>query len=249
MGMPFGRRGEIGVHAAVSRVEEHRFFTRLALAMLGLTVLGFSRTYLLVPQLGLPADTLPFTPLVHLHAAVAFGWCVLFAVQSWLVASGRTPQHRTLGALGVVLYGALVLLGPFVAVHSTARYGSPPDELAFLAVSTGNIIAYTVLFGAALHYRRRPDVHKRLMVLGMVAMLTAPFGRILPFPYLLNHVVGPGLVVAALVWWDYRALGKLHRLTRYGGPLILLWELLPNAYMTSAWWLATARWLVTAFTG
>ncbi len=235
--------------SAVGRAEEHRFFAGLALAMLGMVVVGFSRTYLLVPQLGLPADTLPFTPLVHLHAAVAFGWCILFVVQSWLVASGRTPQHRRLGVLGVGLYGALVLLGPFVAVNSVARYGSPPDELAFLAVSAGNIVAYTLLFGAALHWRRRPDLHKRLMVLGMVAMLTAPFGRILPFPYLLNHVAGPGLVVVALAWWDYRALGRLHPVTHYGGPAILLWELLPNAYMTSAWWLATSRWLVTAFAG
>jgi hypothetical protein len=184
---------------------------------------------------------------VHLHAAVAFGWCLLFVVQTWLIASGRTPQHRQLGVLGVGLYFALVLLGPFVAINSTARYGSPPDELAFLAVSTGNIIAYTLLFGAALHWRRRPEVHKRLMLLGMVAMLTAPFGRILPFPYLLNHVVGPGLVVVALVWWDHRALGKMHGVTLYGGPAILLWELLPNAYMTSSWWMGTARWLVSTF--
>lgn len=180
--------------AAVGRAEEHRFFTRLALVILGLTVLGFSRTYLLVPLLGLPPDTLPATTLVHVHAAVAFGWCFLFVVQAWLVASGRTPQHRRLGMLGVALYAALVLLG-------------------------------------------------------MVAMLTAPFGRLLPFPYLLNHVVGPGVVVVALAWWDHRALGRLHPVTRYGGPAILLWELLPNAYMTSAWWLATSRWLVSALAG
>ncbi len=235
--------------APVGRAEEHRFFTGLALAMLGLTVLGFSRTYLLVPQLGLPADTLPFTPLVHLHAAVAFGWCLLFVVQAWLVASGRTPQHRKLGMLGVAWYVALVLLGPFVAINSAARYGSPPDELAFLAVSVGNITAYTLLFGAALHWRRRPDVHKRLMLLGMVAMLTAPFGRLFTLPYQLDHVVGPGLVVVALVWWDYRALGRMHPVTLYGGPAILLWELLPNAYMTTSWWMSTARWLVATIAG
>ena len=76
--------------------------------------------------------------------------------------------------LGVALYIALVFLGPFVAVHSAARHGATPDELAFLAVSTGNILAYTLLFGAALLWRRRADVHKRLMLRGMVALLTAP---------------------------------------------------------------------------
>ena len=235
--------------AAGGRAEEHRFFTGVSLAILGLAVVGFLRTYLLVPRLGLPGGALPFTPLVHLHAAVSFGWCVLFVVQAWFVASGRTLRHRRLGVLGVALYIALVFLGPFVAIHSAARHGATPDELAFLAVSTGNILAYTLLFGAALLWRRRADVHKRLMLLGMVALLTAPFGRILELPFLFEHVVGPGLVVAALAWWDYRALGRLHAVTRYGGPGILLWELLPNVYMTSGWWLATARRLVTAFAG
>ena len=87
----------------VSRAEEHRFFTGLSLAMLGVAVAGFLRTYWLVPRLGLPSGALPFTPLVHLHATVSFGWCVLFVVQAWLVASGRTPQHRRLGVVGAAL--------------------------------------------------------------------------------------------------------------------------------------------------
>ena len=231
--------------AAVTRADEHRFFTGLSLVMLGLAVAGFSRTYLLVPWLGLPAGARPLSRLLHLHAAVAFGWCVLFLVQAWLVASGRTPQHRRLGAFGVALYGALVLLGPFVAVDSTVGYGATPDELAFLSVSVGNILAYTVLFGAALLWRRRPGVHKRLMVIGMVVMLTAPFGRLLSLPYHLDHVVGPAAVVAALASWDHRATGRLHPVTLYAGVPVLLLELAPNAYETSAWWLATARWLVT----
>ncbi len=227
-----------------TRAAEHRFFTGLAVAMLAVTVAGFARSYLLVPQLGLPADTLPFTPLVHVHAVVAFGWCLLFVAQSWLVATGRTAHHRRLGCVGAAWYLLLVGLGPFVATHAAARFGKPPDELAFLAVSAGNIVAYTALFGAALIWRRHPAVHKRLMVLGMVAMLTAPFGRLLDFPYQLGHVVGPGLIVVALAWWDLRALGRLHRVTAVGGPAMLGWELLPNTYMHSTWWLSTADWLV-----
>lgn len=229
---------------ASERAAEHRFFTSLAVAMLGVTVAGFARSYLLVPSWGLPAGALPLTALVHLHAAVAFGWCLLFVLQSWLVATGRTIQHRQVGRVGVAWYVLLVGLGPFVATHAAARSGAPPDELAFLAVSAGNVVAYTALFGAALHWRRRPAVHKRLMVLGMVAMLTAPFGRLLTLPYQLDHVIGPGLAVVSLAWWDRRSLARLHPVTAYGGAAILLWELLPNTYMHSAWWTATARWLL-----
>lgn len=226
------------------RREEHRFFTGLAVAALLVTVAGFARTYLLVPALGLPEGNPPFTPLVHAHAAVAFAWCLLFVVQTGLVATGRTALHRRLGVAGVALYGALVVLGPWVAIRSVARQGSPVDELAFLSVSLGNIVAYTLLFGAAIAARGTPAVHKRLMVLGVVAMLTAPFGRLTNLPLLLDHVVGPGLFVVALALWDRRALGRLHAVTRLGGPLILLWELAPLTYGYSSWWLATARELV-----
>lgn len=229
------------------RAEEHRFFTALSVAILLVTVAGFARSYLLVPVLGRPADTLPFTRLVHVHGAVAFGWCVLFVLQSWLVATGQLARHRLLGSAGAVLYLLLVALGPFVATRAVARYGAPPEEVAFLAVSAGNFLAYTVLFGAALHWRRRPAVHKRLMVLGMVVMLTAPFGRLLELPYQLDHVLGPGLVVAALAWWDRRALGRVHAVTAVGGLAILAWMLLPNAYMHSTWWAGTARWLLSVF--
>jgi hypothetical protein len=106
-------------------------------------------------------------------------------------------------------------------------------------------LAYTLLFGAGLLWRKRAGIHKRFMTLGMVAMLTAPFGRLTSLPFQLDHVVGPGLVVVALAAWDVKSKGRLHSVTLIGGIGILLWELAPNLYMTSQWWLQTAQWLVS----
>ena len=180
----------------------------------------------------------------HLHAFVFFSWCVLLAIQSWLVASNRISLHRRMGIVGLVLYVGLVITGPVVAVHSAIRYGNTPDELAFLAVGLSSALAYTVLFGSAFLWRGRPDIHKRLMIVGMVVLLTAPFGRLATFPWLLEHVIGPGVVVAALAAWDYSAYGRVHIVTRIIGPLVLLWALVPNLYMHSAWWMNISRWLV-----
>jgi hypothetical protein len=223
---------------------EHRFFWWLSVAMLAATVLGFTRTYLMVPWLGPEPGSIGFTPLVHLHGVVALGWCLLFVMQVRLASTGRISQHRRLGRFGVLLYALLVVLGPFVSARAVSRYGSPPEELAFFAVSAGNVLAYSVLFGAALWLRRQPAVHKRLMVVGMVAMLSAPFGRLLDLPWQLHHVVGPGLFVIALAVWDVSSLRRLHPVTLYGGVGVLLWQLLPNAYMNSRWWLVTAERLV-----
>ncbi|MEP6634247.1 MAG: hypothetical protein ABJA62_08570 [Luteimonas sp.] len=146
--------------------------------------------------------------------------------------------------LGLVLYCGLVVTGLLVAVRSAIRHGSTLDELAFLSVSLGNVVAYTIIFAAAFYWRRRPDIHKRMMLVGMVVLLTAPFGRLLSFPYLLEHVVGPGMVVIALAAWDFYAYRKLHFVTKFVGPTVLFWELLPNFYMNSAWWLSFSRWLL-----
>lgn len=228
----------------VSLAAERRFFAWLSVAILMMAVTGFMRTYILVPVLGLPADQLAPTVLVHIHGAIFFGWCVLLVVQSWLVASNQIARHRALGLVGLVFYFGLVVTGPLVALRSAIRYGGGVDELAFLAVSLGNFLAYTTIFGAAFHWRRRPDIHKRLIMVGLVVLLTAPFGRLVEFPFLLEHVVGPSLVVIALAVWDYSAHRKLHFVTKFVGPAVLLWELLPNLYMNSETWLSVARWLV-----
>ncbi len=231
----------------MTRAAEHRFFSWLAFAMLAVVVAGFLPSYLLVPLRGIPEGNRPLTALLHVHAAVAFGWCLLFFAQARLVATGRTTLHRRLGRLGIALYAALVLLGPCVALESTRAYGATAEDLAFLAVGLGNVLAYGLFFGAGPLATRRVDLHKRLMVLGMVGMLSAPFGRLMDLPYHWNHVVGPAAFVAALAWWDRRSRGSIHPATLYGGLGILLWQLLPNAYGDSAWWQSTAGWMIRTF--
>ncbi len=228
----------------VNLVAERRFFAWLSVAVLAMAVAGFLRTYILVPVLGLPTSALAPTPLVHIHASIFFFWCVLLVVQSWLVAINHIRTHQKLGLLGLALYCGLVVTGPLVAVRSAIRYGGSAEELAFLAVSLGNVLAYTAVFGAAFYWRKRPDIHKRLMMVGMVVLLTASFGRLIPFPYLLEHVVGPSIVVIALAVWDYSAYGRLHAVTKFVGPAVLIWELIPNLYMNSEVWLTFTRALV-----
>jgi hypothetical protein len=222
---------------------ERQFFAWLSMAILAIAILGFLRNYILVPFIGLPDGLLAATAWVHVHAAIFFSWCLLLAIQSWLVVAGRVSPHRTLGTVGFVLFIGMVFTGPIVAVRSVVRLGTPAEELAFLAVSLGNVIAYAAILGAAFHWRRSPAIHKRLIMLGMVALLTAPFGRLVDMPYQLAHVVGPGLVVVAMGIWDCIARRELHPVTKYAGPAVLLWELAPNLYMDSSWWLSFAGWL------
>ena len=83
---------------------------RQALAWLSLGIMvavlaGFSRTYLLVPALGMPEGSPPYSTIIHVHGAVFFSWCGLYVLQSWLVPARRLDLHRRLGPVGFVLAG------------------------------------------------------------------------------------------------------------------------------------------------
>ena len=236
---------------SISRVQgfkasssERRLFAWLSLVILCMVVIGFARTYLLVPTLGRPEGSLPFSLLIHVHATVFFSWCLLFLVQSWLVALSRIPLHREIGMAGVLLYVGLIVTGPLVAIRSVVRYGNSAEELSFLAVGLGNVVAYGAIIGAGLLYRGRPDIHKRLMVLGMVPLLSAPFGRLGEYPYLLQHVFGPSLVVIALALIDRASHGRVHPVTKIVGPAALIWQLVPNLYMNTDFWRSIASAIV-----
>ena len=82
------------------------------------------------------------------------------------------------------------------------------------------------------------------MIVGMVPLLSAPFGRLSEWPYMLQHVIGPGTVVIALWLVDLKIRGKVHPVTRFVGIAALAWELVPNLYMNSGWWRNTAAWLI-----
>jgi hypothetical protein len=58
----------------------------------------------------------------------------------------------------------LILSAPPLAVAAAARGALPGDPLAFLLVILVDILTFAVFLGTALHYRRRPAIHKRLMV-------------------------------------------------------------------------------------
>ncbi len=227
-----------------SPVVERQLFAWLSLAILGMVLVGFSRTYLLVPAIGMPEGSPPYSTLIHIHAVVFFSWCVLYVLQSWLVVKNRVAVHRQLGQVGLLLYFGMVITGTMVGLHSVTRYGATPDDLSFLSVSLSNVLAFSAIIGAAFLWRRHPAAHKRLMTVGMVPLLSAPFGRLSEWPYLLQHIVGPSVVVIALWLIDLKIRGKVHPVSKFVGIAALAWELLPNLYMDSTWWRDAASWLM-----
>jgi hypothetical protein len=57
----------------------------------------------------------PFPLVMHLHALLMGSFLLVLLTQTWLMATGRRALHMQLGVFGMVLAGALVVVGLVLA--------------------------------------------------------------------------------------------------------------------------------------
>jgi len=227
------------------RRREHLFYTGMAIAIVGTVFAGFAPTYYLRPFFGAP----PLMPLLHLHGLVFTSWMVLLLTQTTLVAANRTDVHRCLGIAGAVIAVLMVLVGTVTAIIRAKQGAAPPggpSPLVFLAVPLGDMLVFSILVGAGFHFRRRQDVHKRLMLLATVSILPAAIAR-LPFGIL---KAGPpaffaltDIFIVACIFYDLIARPRIHRATALGALLIVASQPFRLILGGTSAWMSFATWL------
>lgn len=219
----------------------------LAAVLIPLIVLaGFARTYYLKGFFATPA--LP-SYIVHLHGIIMTAWVVLFIAQVTLVAKRRTRTHQQLGILGAVIAALVVIVGVLTALYAAARGATPgPPPLSFLIVPIGDMVVFAILIGAALYYRKRLDIHKRLMLLAAVNLLAPAIARI-PLAFIANG--GPvaffgltDLCLLGFVAFDTIRHRRLHPAFLWGSLLIILFQPLRILLAGTDAWLSFAAALV-----
>jgi len=224
---------------------ERRFFAWGAAVIVLVAVGGFARTY----YLKLAFDTPTLTMLVHAHAAVMTAWVILFVTQTRLVAAQRTDLHRRLGVFGAILLVLIIVIGIDTAIESARRGLTPTDmpPLMFLVIPLGTVVVFAVLVGAALLYRRRSDIHKRLMLLATLTILTPAIARI---PWESFRVMGPPLFLAvtdtcvlAFVAYDTWRNRRLHPAFLWGTLFFLVSQPLRILLAHTSGWMQFATWV------
>jgi hypothetical protein len=230
---------------ALERRLDHRFFTGMAIAAIITAFVGFARTYYLGSYFG----ARPLTTLVHIHGLVSTSWLLLFFTQVSLVSAKRTDLHRRLGVAGAVLAVLVLVVGLLTAIEAARLGRTPPGgppPLVFLSVPIGTATVFAILVGAALYNRRHSETHKRLMLLGTIAILTpalARMGRLIGSggpPYAIG---GTCLFVLACMIYDKRAHGRVHPAFLWGGLFLMLSLPFRFAIGGTDAWLSIAGWL------
>jgi hypothetical protein len=221
-----------------NRAADRVYFSAIPLVMLAMVLYGFAKTYFLA---GMVAAPLP-NKLIHVHGAAFTLWMILLIVQTGLVATRHVKLHMQLGLFGFGLACAMVGLGLAAAVDAMRRGEAPLglDAVTFFVIPVTTIVMFAVLVGAAWRLRRNPEAHKRLIILGTMALMDAAIGR-WPHPEILQRIpptqdVVMLLLLLTLVAYDLFSLHRVSRYTVFGVVLVMAVHLtrVPLGH-TAAW--------------
>jgi hypothetical protein len=225
---------------------ERIFYTGMSIVIAIVVFAGFSRTWFLRPYFPQPK---PLIPLLVLHGVIFSSWIALFVTQTSLVAARRTRTHMRLGVAGGVLVCLMVIIGSVTAIVRAKGPSPVPgvNPLSFLTIPLGDMLVFSIIIGAAFYFRRKTDVHKRLMLLGTIGILPAAVAR-LPFDFIehggpLAFFGLPDLLIIPCLVFDLVTRGRPHRATVLAGSLIVISHPLRMIIGGTHAWIVFATWL------
>jgi len=234
-----------------ARRRQSWFYSMMWLVACLLVAAGFGRSFYHMATLS--GDP---TVLLHVHSAVYSAWLVLFITQVWFVSSRNIRRHMFLGYFGVALAVLMVVVGWFTAIEGGRRgftLDAGTDPLAYMGFPLGNLLAFAILVGFAYWYRRRPEVHRRLMLLATVGpLMTAPLAHLfaqLPDSFNRQPPIYRILMLLALFFscaiYDRVTLGRFNKVSLWVGLALFLWvNFLARVIVPSNAWHYIAAWLV-----
>jgi hypothetical protein len=237
-----------------SKAPGRYFYLWMAGAFVLVAFGGFTPTY------WAPLATGKFSapPIIHIHGFLMFAWVCFYFFQTALVATGRTLNHRTWGLAGIALFTTIlcaILAGEMAVLKASEARGFGDAARRFAAVTLCAWPLMAGLFIAAIVNIKRPETHKRLMMLLMIGMLTPAIARVFivlvapagagagpppPFVSIPPALVADLFLVVALIR-DWRTRGKPHSAYVIGGTILLLQQVLTVPFAATDTWMSIAQ--------
>lgn len=225
------------------------FFLAFAWYAVAVAVLGFAKTFFwpLATRSG------AFEPVVIAHGVFFFAWVAWLLAQATLVRRGQRAAHRMLGWVSVPVAVGMVVTCVAVGLlrARTELAGGPAGGHVdgFVGVVTA-MTGFAMLYGAAVWMRRRPDVHKRLVVIATVAVLWPAWFRFrhyapdVPRPDIVFGLVINDAALIALAVHDRLTLRRVHPVTAWVGGALVVDHLIETALFGGPLWSSWSRALI-----
>ena len=165
--------GRVGVPR--SRFFDHSFYFLMSLLVAVVVIYGFSRTV----NASLIHAPSPRPLVLYFHAVIFSGWVLFFVLQSALIRTRNLKLHRQLGWFGLALGVAIPIIGiaTTIAMTRLRMQEGRADAVQFMVVPFFDMVSFTVAFALAFLYRKRPEFHRRLMLIATCSLTAAAFGR------------------------------------------------------------------------
>ncbi len=228
-----------------ARAARPKFFARSALLMLAMVIASFPLTYFAPMVTG----SRHFAPVYHIHGIAFFGWMLLYAWQTRLVATGRSARHRELGLAGIALSAVMLPLGLLLAIAAIHRRAAAGDLHPFdlTLYNMIDISSFSILMLASIAaVTRHIDWHRRFTFAAALTLVGPAISRwFLPLPSLPPFTdFAPNIIadlfLIALIVHDRRTLGKVHPATIWVTAILVPIHLLTPFATSSDWWRSLA---------
>ena len=224
--------------SALSRFLSQYFYFCMSLLVAVVVIYGFGQTV----DNRLIHATPPRPWLLWVHGAVFSGWVAFFIFQSALVRTHHVKLHRLTGWFGAALGALIPVLGiaTFIVmarfrITHFHQYGIKP----FFGSAVLDMISFAVPFWLAIYWRKKPELHRRLVLIASCALTGAAFARfpMLPHPHGLAYACVDALILLGVVR-DLIVNRRIHSVYRYALPILIVCQIFAVrlAFHPPAWW-------------
>jgi hypothetical protein len=215
--------------ASATPIERAKVLTRghKGVALNATLYLGFALTIAFVVAFGFGQTfnravvhpRFPLPGILFLHIGLFAAWVVLLVTQAAFIRFNRRTWHWQLGLVGIVLGASMPFVGVATAILMTHFHVATghPHGVSSLAMPFSDMLAFGIAFWLAIHWRRNPAFHARLMLLASCALTGAAFARFPSWlvPNNFFYVAVEMLVIAAMSL-DWLTSRRIHPVFGYG---------------------------------
>lgn len=164
------------------RAARSPFYAGLALLLIALALAGFWPQYYSSVMRGVVPEASRHL-LIHLHSTLFLAWLLLFLLQAALVWRGRLALHRRLGPWFVGYGFAIAAVGTVAGFALAARFGRRLGDMeqaaSFVFFPTLDMLFLAAFLAAAWVWRRRPERHRRAILIATFSVAVVGIGRLL----------------------------------------------------------------------
>lgn len=216
-----------------------------------IALLGFWPTYF-GPLLlkGIPHPL----PVIHLHTTVFMAWVFLVITQAWLAASGRVALHMKVGKYGMAWGVVVIIVGwttAFFMFGERLQAGNLSEAERRLLAPLTDMLFFAPVLAAAWIYRRKPEIHKRLIIVGTTILLIAAVHRMVflggrppPLPQLLAVWLSP--ILFGMIY-DYVKRRTIHPVYLIGIGIVLAMKFGRSWIRQTEGWNTFTSWLAAFY--